>query len=48
MSSYINSPVTNLLDGIIRFHTYLTPPTPARVIEDVIEYDPSYFNTLFS
>ena len=42
------NPVTNLLDGIIRFHTYLTPPTPARVIEDVIEYDPSYFNTLFS
>lgn len=42
------NPTTNLLDGIIRFHTYLTPPTPARVIEDVIEYDPSYFNTLFS
>ena len=42
------NPVTNLLDGIIRFHTYLTPPTPARVIEDVIEYDPAYFQTLFS
>ena len=42
------NPTTNLLDGIIRFHTYLTPPTPARVIEDVIEYDPSYFSALFS
>ena len=42
------NPTTNLLDGIIRFHTYLTPPTPARVIENVIEYDPSYFSALFS
>lgn len=39
---------TNLLDGIIKFHTYLTPPVPARVIENVIEYDPSYFSELFS
>lgn len=42
------NPTTNLLDGIIKFHTYLTPSTPARVIENVIEYDPSYFETLFS
>jgi len=42
------NPTTNLLDGIIRFHTYLTPPTPAREIDNVIEYDPAYFNTLFS
>ena len=41
------NPTTNLLDGIIKFHTYFTPPTPARVIENVIEYDPSYFQTLF-
>ena len=39
---------TNLLDGIITFHTYLTPPVPARVIENTIEYDPSYFSELFS
>lgn len=39
---------TNLLDGIIKFHTYFTPPTPAREIENVIEYDPSYFSSLFS
>lgn len=42
------NPTTNLLDGVIKFHTYLTPPTPARVIENVIEYDPSYFATLFN
>ena len=42
------NPKTDTLDGIIKFHTYLTPPTPARVIENVIEYDPSYFETLFS
>lgn len=41
------NPTTNLLDGIIKFHTYFTPPTPARVIENVIEYDPDYFQTLF-
>lgn len=38
---------TDLLDGIITFHTYITPPTPARVIEDTIEYDPDYFSALF-
>jgi len=39
---------TDLLDGKIKFHTYFTPPTPARCIENVIEYDPSYFSRLFS
>lgn len=42
------NPVTNLLDGKIKFHTYFTPPTPAREIENVIEYDPEYFSTLFA
>lgn len=42
------NPVTNLMDGIIKFHTYLTPPAPAREIENVLEYDPAYFETLFS
>lgn len=41
------NPTTNLLDGIIKFHTYFTPPTPAREIDNVIEYDPAYFETLF-
>ena len=42
------NPTTSLLDGIITFHTYLTPPLPAREIENTIEYDPDYFQTLFS
>lgn len=42
------NPTTDLLDGIMRFHTYWTPPTPARVIDNAIEYDPSYFATLFN
>ena len=41
------NPVINLMDGIIKFHTYLTPPSPAREIENVIEYDPAYFSSLF-
>lgn len=39
---------TDLLDGKIKFHTYFTPPTPARQIENVIEYDPNYFSSLFA
>lgn len=41
------NPVTDLMDGIIRFHVYVTPPSPAREIDFVIEYDPQYLETLF-
>lgn len=41
------NPTTSLIDGKIKFHTYFTPPTPAREIEDELEYDPDYFSTLF-
>ena len=41
------NPTTDLIDGIIKFHTYLTPPVPAREIDNIIEFDPSYFNELF-
>lgn len=41
------NPTTNLMDGIIRFHTYITPPAPAREIENTLEYDPAYFAELF-
>lgn len=41
------NPVTDLMDGIIRFHTYMTPPSPAREISNIIEYDPQYLETLF-
>lgn len=39
---------TDLMDGIIRFHVYVTPPSPAREIDFVLEYDPSYLETLFA
>lgn len=39
---------TDLMDGKIKFHVYMTPPSPAREIEFVQEYDPDYIATLFS
>jgi len=41
------NPVTSLEDGICTFHLYVTPPTPAREIDFVLEYDVSYLSTLF-
>ena len=41
------NPLTSLIDGIVKFHTYLTPPVPAREIDNVIEFDPNYFSVLF-
>ena len=40
--------VTDLMDGINRFHVYMTPPSPAREIDFIQEYDPAYFSTLFA
>ena len=42
------NPTTDLMDGILRFHIYVTPPTPARQIEGILEFDPAYFDTLFA
>ena len=41
------NPLTDLLAGIIRVHTYLTPPPPAQEIDDILEYDVNNFKTLF-
>lgn len=41
------NPTTDLLDGIARFHVYLTPPSPNREIDFILEYDPSYLQGLF-
>lgn len=41
------NPTTDLMDGIIRFHVYLTPPSPAEEIHFILEYDPAYIATLF-
>lgn len=38
---------TELMDGIIRFHVFVTPASPAREITFIQEYDPSYISELF-
>ena len=35
------NPTTNLLNGKLTFHQYITPYTPAENIEDIIEFDPN-------
>lgn len=39
---------TDLMDGKARFHVYVTPPSPNREIDFILEYDPAYVSTLFS
>ncbi|KHF27321.1 hypothetical protein LR68_03868 [Anoxybacillus sp. BCO1] len=41
------NPITDLLNGIVRFHVYLTPPVPAEDIVFMLEFDVNYLNTLF-
>lgn len=41
------NPVTDLMDGIARFHVYMTPPSPNREIDFIQEYDPQYLESLF-
>lgn len=38
---------TDLMDGKLRFHVYMTPPAAAREIDFMQEYDPDYISTLF-
>ena len=40
--------VTDLADGKIKFHLSVCPPAPARVIEFVLEYDTTLYQSLFS
>lgn len=42
------NPTTDLMDGIIKLHVYVTPPGPAREIDWIVEYDPQYFATLMA
>lgn len=42
------NPVTDLIDGILRFHLRITPPPAARDIEAVFEFDPENVQALFS
>ena len=42
-----DNPTTDLMDGIARFHLYVTPPSAARELVFTLEYDPAYLETLF-
>ena len=42
------NPAQDLLDGIARFHVYITPASPAREIDFILEYDPAYLENLFA
>jgi phage tail sheath protein FI len=41
------NPTTSLMNGTVKFHIYLTPPTPAENIEYVLEFDTTYLESLF-
>jgi phage tail sheath protein FI len=40
--------ISDLMKGIVRFHVFLTPPTPAESMEFSLEFDTSYLNSLFA
>ncbi len=42
------NPVTDLMNGINRFHVHVTPPIPNEDMEFILEFDVSYFETLFA
>ena len=42
------NPVTDLLNGINRFHVHITPPIPNEDMEFILEFDVSFFETLFA
>lgn len=42
------NPITDLMAGIAHFHIYITPPSPAKELDFVLEYDVSYLETLFA
>jgi len=44
---YADNPTTDLMDGIGRFRVFLTPPSPARELDFILEYDPAYLANLF-
>ena len=41
------NPVTDLMAGIVRFHVYMTPPSPMQEADFILEYDPSYVTAAF-
>lgn len=42
-----DNPITSLLGGNLRLRYFTAEPVPAQDIENLLEFDPSYYNTLF-
>ncbi|MDA3732827.1 phage tail sheath family protein [Niameybacter massiliensis] len=42
------NPSTAIMDGKVKFHLYVTPPSPAREMDFVLEYDVEYLKALFA
>ena len=40
--SEAENPLTDLMAGRMKFHIYITPPSPAKEMEFVLEYDADY------
>ena len=43
----VDNPKTDTMNGKVRWHVYLCPPQAGRELIFILEYDPSYLNTLF-
>ena len=41
------NPLTDLMQGIMRVHSYITPPPPMQECDCIFEYDVNNFKTLF-
>jgi hypothetical protein len=41
------NPPEKLMQGIVKLHVYMTPPSPAQEIDFVLEYDASYVAAAF-
>ena len=42
------NPLSDLMQGICRFHVYVTPPSPLQECDFILEYDASYVEAAFS
>lgn len=42
------NPLLDLMQGIIRVHLYVTPPSPLQECDFILEYDPSYVEAAFA
>ena len=43
-----DNPTLDLMDGKVRWHVYVTPPSAGRELTFILEYDPEYLNALFT